>query len=107
MISLSSQSFKTHFRAWAHAFVLAQLVSGISLPSGNSGVQILDKEAGEVAQALKIVDKAFGQGVGIERALMNKGWNIERSMMCPHQDGKAEWRISSLDNRVEDSEKRE
>jgi hypothetical protein len=91
--------------------VLARLVSGISFPSRTSEEQILEKEAGEVAQALSIVNDAFGQGVGIERALMNKGWNVERSMMCPHQDGKqdgkAGWRIPSIDNKLEDSEKRE
>lgn len=47
---------------------------------------------------------AFDQGVGIERALLAKEWNLERSMMCAHMDGKSgEWRF----NVGEDIEKRE
>src|SRR5208282_6336258 len=86
LISLSSNSLKVHFKAWAHAYVLAKLVSGVPFPGGKTEAQILEKEAGEVSQALKIVQRAFDQGVGIERALVAKGWDLERSMMCAHMD---------------------
>jgi hypothetical protein len=86
LISLSSNSTKSHFKAWAHAYVLAKLVSGIPIPAWKTEAQILEKEAGEVSQALKIVNMAFEQGVGIERALVGKGWDLERSMMCSHLD---------------------
>ena len=107
LISLSSNSLKAHLRAWGHAYVLAQLVSGTSFPSGKTDLQILEKEAGEVMQALKIVNMAFEQGVGIERGLMAKGWDVERSMMCPHLEGGFEWGTSRVEEKIEDTEKRE
>lgn len=107
LISLSSHSLKAHFRAWAHAFVLAELVAGTSLPIGKTELHILEKEAGDVSLALKIVNAAFEQGEGIERALVSKGWNIESSMMCPHTEGKFGWRGSVTDDKVEDTVKRE
>jgi len=62
---------------------------------------------GEVSQALKIVQRAFEQGVGIERALVAKGWDLERTMMCAHMDGRTgEWKVN-VDEKGEDIEKRE
>jgi hypothetical protein len=56
---------------------------------------------------LKIVQGTFDQGVGIERALLAKEWNLERSMMCAHMDGRSgEWRFN-VDEKGEDIEKRE
>jgi hypothetical protein len=98
---------KAHLRAWGHAYVLAKLVSGISFPSGKTDLQILEKEAGEVMQALKIVNMAFEQGVGIERGLMAKGWDVDRSMMCPHLEGGIDWGSSRSEEKTEDMEKRE
>ena len=67
------------------------MVSGVPFPSGKTEAQILEKEAGEVSQALKIVQGAF-EG-GIEKALVGKGWDLGTSMMCGHLDGKGEWRV--------------
>jgi len=106
LISLSSNSFKAHFRAWAHAYVLAKLVSGGPFDSSKSDAQMLEKKVGEVAQALTIVNAAFEQGIGIERTLMSKGWDIERSMMCPHVDGINDW-TPMMDEKAEDIIKRE
>jgi len=93
LISVSSHSLQAHFRAWAHAFVLAQLVTGTPLPTGKSELQILERETGEVAESLKIVNAAFEQGTGIERALVSKGWDVEKSMICPHMEGKVEGKL--------------
>jgi hypothetical protein len=104
-ISLSTNSLKAHFKAWAHAYVLAKLISGVPFPSGKT--QILENEAEQVSQALKIVQGTFEHGVGIERALVTKGWDLERSMMCVHMDeGSVEWKVD-VDEKGEDIEKRE
>lgn len=68
----------------------------------------MEKEAGEVSQALRIVNACFEQGGGIERALEGKGWNLERSMMCSHIDyGRGERsRSMVMDEKVGDVEKR-
>lgn len=62
---------------------------------------------GEVSDALKIVDSAFGQGGGIEAALVGKGWDVERSMISAHQEGKAGSGIGIGEEKMEDIEKRE
>ena len=60
-------------------------------------------EAGrEVAEALRIVDKAFEQGGGIELWLKSKGWDVERSMMCPHMEGRIDWNASKIEEDVPD-----
>jgi hypothetical protein len=67
----------------------------------------LEKEAGEISQALRIVNTTFEEGVGIERALIGKGWDLERSMMCSHMDGKREeWKQWGIDEKLGDMEKR-
>lgn len=73
--------------------MLAQLVTGTPLPTGKSELQILERETGEVAESLKIVNAAFEQGTGIERALVSKGWDVEKSMICPHMEGKVEGKL--------------
>lgn len=65
----------------------------MAFPAGKTEGGILEKEAGEVAQALRIVEGAFGQGVGIEAALQEKGWEVGRSMICADEgDGRGDWR---------------
>jgi hypothetical protein len=91
LIHLTSHSLESHFRAWAHAYVLSQLVTGTSFPSGKTDDQILGKEAGEVHEALRIMDTAFGQGVGILEGLRGRGWDVARSMMCPNMEGRVDW----------------
>jgi hypothetical protein len=92
------------------------LVSGTaSWPSGKTDSQILDKEADEIAEALRIVNASFEQGAGIELALKSKGWDVERSMMCPHLEGRIDWGASRIetekrsekDERIVDTEKRD
>jgi len=69
------------------------MVSGVAFPAGKTEGGILEKEAGEVAQALRIVDGAFGQGDGIEAALEGKGWEVGRSMICADEgNGRGDWR---------------
>ncbi len=85
---MSSNSLKSHLKAWAHAYVLSELVSGTSFPSGKTELQILEKETGEVGEALRIVNVMFAQGQGVEAALVGKGWDVERSMICVHQEGR-------------------
>ena len=74
--------------------MLARLVSGGTFPSdGKTEGGILEKEAGEVGQALRIVDEAFEWGEGIEAALVGKGWDVGRSMICADEgDNRGEWR---------------
>jgi hypothetical protein len=38
---------------------------------------------------------------------MAKGWDVERSMMCPHLEGGFEWGTSRVEEKIEDTEKRE
>jgi len=107
LISVSSNSPKSHLKAWAHAYVLAELVSGTSLATGKTELQILEKESGEVSEALKIVNAAFAQGQGVEAALVSRGWDVERSMICAHQEGRA-WSGNGMgEDKAEDVEKRE
>jgi hypothetical protein len=94
LISVSSNSLKSHFRAWAHAYVLARLA-----PVRQNGSRIHQEEIDQVSHALKIVNTAFEQGTGIERALQNKGWDIERSMMAAHIDGKGSWKSVVTDDK--------
>ena len=63
---------------------------------------ILEKEEGEVRQALGIVDAAFEQsGVGIEDVLTGKGWNVSRSMICTDEgDGRGDWRVHHSEDDV-------
>ena len=49
----------------------------------------------------------FEHGVGIERALVAKGWDLERSMMCAHMDeGSGVWKVD-VGEKGEGIEKRE
>ena len=84
LVSIANNSLRVHFQAWAHAYVLAKLVCGVPFAAAKTEVAILEKEAGEVLQALNIVKNAINEGGGIENALAAKGWDIERSMICPH-----------------------
>lgn len=53
------------------------------------------------------MQRSFEHGVGIERALVTKGWDLERSMMCAHMDeGSGEWKVD-VDEKGESIEKRE
>jgi hypothetical protein len=76
----------------------------------------MGKQAGDIAEALRIVDKAFEQGGGIELWLKSKGWDVERSMMCPHMEGRIDWSASKIEEdvpekkdekRIVDTEKRD
>jgi len=68
-------------------------VSGVAFPAAKTEGGILEKEAGEVGQALRIVEVTFEQGDGIEAALEGKGWEVGRSMICADEgDGRGEWR---------------
>jgi hypothetical protein len=107
LISVSSNALKSHLKAWAHAYVLAELVSGTSLATGKTELQILEKEMGEVSDALKMVNAAFEQGSGIEAALVSKGWDVERSMICGHQEGKVMGGHGMGEEKMEVVEKRE
>ena len=56
---------------------------------------------------MRIVNTTFEQGVGIERALIGKGWSLERSMMCSHMDGnREEWKQWGIDEKLGDMEKK-
>jgi len=104
LISLTSPSVKVHFKAWAHAYVLALLLSQGPLSRAGIGGG-LEAMAGEVRRAGDIVSAAF-EGE-IERALAGKGWNVEKSMMCVHLDGggRADWKVFG-DDKIDDLEKR-
>jgi hypothetical protein len=74
---------------------------------GKTELQILEKEMGEVSDALKMVNAAFEQGSGIEAALVSKGWDVERSMNCGHQEGKVAGGHGMGEEKMDDVEKRE
>jgi hypothetical protein len=109
LISLTSPSLKVHFKAWAHAYVLALLLSqSSSRMSSASGGVISEVEVvgGEVKRALELVRGAF-EG-GIERALGGRGWNVDKSMICVGLEGRGEWRgAGGGEDWTEDVEKRE
>jgi hypothetical protein len=72
---------------------------------------MLDKEAGEVTQALRIVEEAFGQGEGFDAALARKGWQGGRSMICVDDGqgssgvGWGDWRIQSAHAGADNTDK--
>jgi hypothetical protein len=69
---------------------------------------MLEKETGEVSEALRIVNVMFAQGQGVEAALVGRGWDVERSMICVHQEGRALGGASGNgDEMMEGVEKRE
>jgi hypothetical protein len=82
LIYISSHSFKAHFRAWAHAYVLAGLLREMKPFTGDFDREM---ERAAVIEALNRVNTAFDVDGGIEEALKNKGWNVEISMMCPNE----------------------
>ena len=80
-ISLETHLPIIHFKAWTHAYVLAGLLANEKLVQGMSDEECAD--AAIVSHALKRVNEGFERAPGIERGLIDKGWNLEASMMCP------------------------
>jgi hypothetical protein len=82
LISISSHSLKSHFRAWAHAYVLAGLAAG---GSSGSNSEKSTWEQSVVIESLNRVRRVLDEDGGIEKALKNEGWNVDVSMMCPNE----------------------